>query len=42
LGLDIYKDVQVTFDDPAVAKRINAFDRDIEFAEIMKVGDLMR
>jgi hypothetical protein len=38
IGSDIYKDVQVTLDDPAVAKRINAFDWDVEFAEIMKGG----
>ncbi len=38
IGSDIYKDVQVTLDDPAVAKRINAFDWDLEFAEIMKGG----
>jgi len=38
IGSDIYQDVQVTLDDPAVAKRINAFDWDVEFAEIMKGG----
>ena len=38
IGSDIYKDVQVTLDDPAVMKRINAFDWDVEFAEIMKCG----
>ena len=38
IGSDIYKDVQVTLDDPAVAKRINAFDWDVEFADIMKGG----
>jgi len=38
IGSDIYEDVQVTLDDPAVAKRINAFDWDVEFAEIMKGG----
>jgi hypothetical protein len=30
--------VQVTLDDPEVAKRINAFDWDVEFADIMKGG----
>jgi len=38
IGSDIYQDVQVTLDDPAVAKRINAFDWDVEFADIMKGG----
>ena len=38
IGSDIYQDVRVTPDDPAVAKRINAFDWDVEFAEIMKGG----
>ena len=38
IGSDIYKDVQVTLEDPAVAKRINAFDWDVEFAEIIKGG----
>jgi len=38
IGSDIYKDVQVTLDDPTVAKRINAFDWDVEFPEIMAAG----
>ena len=38
IGSDIYKDVQVTLDDPAIAKRINAFDWDVEFAEIITGG----
>jgi hypothetical protein len=38
IGSDIYKDLQVTLDDPEVAKRINTFDWDVEFADIMKGG----
>ncbi len=38
IGTDIYADVQVTFDDPEVVKRINAFDWDREFPEIMQQG----
>lgn len=38
IGTDIYADVQVTFEDPEVAKRINAFDWDREFTEIMQKG----
>jgi hypothetical protein len=38
IGTDIYADVQVTFEDPEVAKRINAFDWDREFPEIMQRG----
>ncbi|MCX6701570.1 MAG: N-6 DNA methylase [Methanomicrobiales archaeon] len=42
IGSDIYMDVQVTLDDPAVAKRINAFDWDVEFPEIMTAGGFRR
>ncbi|HRU80512.1 MAG TPA: TaqI-like C-terminal specificity domain-containing protein [Methanolinea sp.] len=38
IGTDIYADVQVTFEDPEAAKRINAFDWDREFPEIMQRG----
>jgi hypothetical protein len=38
IGTDIYADVQVTLDDPEVVKRINAFDWDREFPEIMQQG----
>jgi type I restriction-modification system DNA methylase subunit len=38
IGTDIYADVQVTLDDPEAAKRINAFDWDREFPEIMQRG----
>ncbi len=38
IGTDIYADVQVTFEDPEVAKRINALDWDREFTEIMQKG----
>ena len=38
IGTDIYSDGQVTFDDPEVVKRINAFDWDREFSEIMQKG----
>jgi hypothetical protein len=38
IGTDIYADVQVTLDDPDVAKQINAFDWDREFSEIMQKG----
>jgi hypothetical protein len=38
IGADIYADVQATLEDPEVAKRINAFDWDREFSEIMQKG----
>ena len=38
IGTDIYADVQATLDDPEVVKRINAFDWDREFPEIMQRG----
>lgn len=38
IGTDIYSDGQVTFDDPEVVKRINAFDWDRELSEIMQKG----
>jgi type I restriction-modification system DNA methylase subunit len=38
IGTDIYADVQVTLNDPEVVKRINAFDWDREFPEIMQRG----
>jgi type I restriction-modification system DNA methylase subunit len=38
IGSDIYQDVQVTLDDREVVKRINAFDWDQEFPEIMQKG----
>lgn len=38
IGTDIYTAVQVTFDDPDVVKRINAFDWEREFPEIMQRG----
>ena len=38
IGTDIYADVQATLDDPEAAKRINAFDWDREFPEIMQRG----
>jgi len=38
IGSDIYQDVQVTLDDREVVKRINAFDWDQEFPEIMQRG----
>ncbi len=38
IGTDIYTDVRVPLDDPEVMKRINAFDWDREFPEIMQGG----
>ncbi|HOP66705.1 MAG TPA: N-6 DNA methylase, partial [Methanoregulaceae archaeon] len=38
IGTDIYVDVQATLDDPEAVKRINAFDWDREFPEIMQRG----
>jgi len=38
IGTDIYADVQATLDDPEAVKRINAFDWDREFPEIMQRG----
>jgi len=38
VGTDIYVDVQATLDDPEVVKRVNAFDWDREFSEIMQRG----
>jgi hypothetical protein len=38
IGTDIYADMQATLDDPEVVKRINAFDWDREFPEIMQKG----
>ena len=38
IGTDIYADMLVPLDDPEVVKRINAFDWDREFPEIMQRG----
>ncbi len=38
IGTDIYADVQATLDEPEVVKRINAFDWDREFLEIIQKG----
>ena len=38
IGTDIYADVQSTLDDPEEVKRINAFDWDREFPEIIQRG----
>ncbi len=38
IGTDIYADVQATLDDSEVVKRINAFDWEREFPEIMQRG----
>jgi len=38
IGSDIYQDVQLTLENPEVMKRINAFDWDREFSEIMQRG----
>ena len=38
IGTDIYADVQATLDDPEAVKRINAFDWDRAFPEIMQKG----